>query len=475
MCVLYVCVQAVFETIVAVGAEREKMGCIRRLPRKLMLSLDNTTKQNKGRYLAGFLALLVRQGTFEEAYMMYLPVGHTHDLVDQMFSRFAVHLRTNHALSRSMLARCIKKSFQDKYGRRPKVFQWETVANVSGWMDRVGVKEIKGVLVEKWRNFRFSKIGRRTVMQVRSNLRNVPNDEWRGIKEGTHSYNVFEGCGPPTFVQDCKDGSMLPAQRTNPMQSKKPITPEERGRRWAKRQKNLDQLRRELPSLFKAEHYDDCMEILRIEMNEEPIEWNWDPNLVIALMGEDDVLEPGEVSDGEDANDDDDELERDENDDGNDDDNDARLHPWAGHELPWSKKCYIRRDGECDIGFKLYRVMFRCYPDNPSQWRHKEGGLAKIDKGAAMPAGTLADDPMWDNIWFACEQLHLKEGETDAVAGKYTRARHPFDTALRLDGSWQYEVNVSQAGTIYKPDQKKLKEWIDAWSYHDAAEVGQTH
>jgi len=64
-----------------------------KLPRNLKLQLDNTTKQNKGQYLFGYLSLLVEYGVFESVEVSYLPVGHTHEDIDQFFSRISVWLR----------------------------------------------------------------------------------------------------------------------------------------------------------------------------------------------------------------------------------------------------------------------------------------------------------------------------------------------------------------------------------------------
>ena len=58
-----------------------------KLPPILLLQLDNTSKQNKGKYLFAFLALLVHHGVFTKILVSLLPVGHTHEDIDQMFSR----------------------------------------------------------------------------------------------------------------------------------------------------------------------------------------------------------------------------------------------------------------------------------------------------------------------------------------------------------------------------------------------------
>jgi hypothetical protein len=57
------------------------------LPPHLNLQLDNTVRQCKGQYICGFLAWLILKGIFESITVGYLPVGHTHEDIDQFFSR----------------------------------------------------------------------------------------------------------------------------------------------------------------------------------------------------------------------------------------------------------------------------------------------------------------------------------------------------------------------------------------------------
>jgi hypothetical protein len=55
-----------------------------KVPGRLLLQLDNTSKQCKSRYLLGFLGYLVHIGVFEEVVVSFLPVGHTHEDIDQV-------------------------------------------------------------------------------------------------------------------------------------------------------------------------------------------------------------------------------------------------------------------------------------------------------------------------------------------------------------------------------------------------------
>jgi hypothetical protein len=64
-----------------------------KVPSVLKLQLDNTTKQNKGQYVFAYLSMLIEYGIFENIEVSYLPVGHTHEDIDQFFSRVSVWLR----------------------------------------------------------------------------------------------------------------------------------------------------------------------------------------------------------------------------------------------------------------------------------------------------------------------------------------------------------------------------------------------
>ena len=80
----------------------------KRLPGVLHLQLDNTSKQNKNKFMIGYLACLVKWHVFSQVYLSFLPVGHTHEDVDQYFSKIAGHLRTNDAYDRNDIANAAK-------------------------------------------------------------------------------------------------------------------------------------------------------------------------------------------------------------------------------------------------------------------------------------------------------------------------------------------------------------------------------
>ena len=50
--------------------------------------MDNCPRDNKNNIMFGFLAMLRQLDIFDSVEVCFLPVGHTHEDVDAMFSRF---------------------------------------------------------------------------------------------------------------------------------------------------------------------------------------------------------------------------------------------------------------------------------------------------------------------------------------------------------------------------------------------------
>lgn len=86
----------------------------RRWPNKLYLQADNCSKDCKNIQMIGYCALLVHQGIFNEVQMSFMLKGHTHDRVDQLFSRIAVALRNLSGVNTlPKLMKSIKDSFKN--------------------------------------------------------------------------------------------------------------------------------------------------------------------------------------------------------------------------------------------------------------------------------------------------------------------------------------------------------------------------
>jgi hypothetical protein len=164
------------------------------LPKVLLLQLDNTTKQNKGKYLFGFLGLLVAMGVFTKVLLGFLPVGHTHEDIDQAFSRLSVYLRMNNAFTRKAIGEAVRKSYTFE-NEEPDVSHWDTVANLRDFLEDYltyddEVQSVTMGLVQ-YRHFRFSMHEGVPVVQCRPKMVIADDDGWHGLKLFTNKTFLF--------------------------------------------------------------------------------------------------------------------------------------------------------------------------------------------------------------------------------------------------------------------------------------------
>jgi hypothetical protein len=205
----------------------------------------------------------VESNVFDRVFLRFLPVGHTHEDIDQVFSRTTIRLRKHHALSRPHLAYQLRHGFT-KYGKRPLVFHWDTVANISGWLQSRTSNESGWM---SYRHFRFLKssqlAGASTgCMQVRDNMRDVEGDDWRGLTEFT-PYHKNLKVTATEFMKALKDRSIPVAQRTEPNME------------WLeKRTKAIKKLAETFP-IFTETHQIDCLAMIDMEYCMDDIPFNW--------------------------------------------------------------------------------------------------------------------------------------------------------------------------------------------------------
>ena len=57
----------------------------------------------------GYLGMLIKFNVIRKVVVSFLPVGHTHEDVDQFFSRISVHLRQHDAVTIEKLAAEVEK------------------------------------------------------------------------------------------------------------------------------------------------------------------------------------------------------------------------------------------------------------------------------------------------------------------------------------------------------------------------------
>ena len=98
----------------------------------LYAQLDKRTREKKNRYVLSYLECLVAWGVFKETHASFLPVGHTHEDIDQCFSRTSTRLSVEDAVTMSDLW----GEFCKSYTPSPHVSGMNNVANFSGLLSK---------------------------------------------------------------------------------------------------------------------------------------------------------------------------------------------------------------------------------------------------------------------------------------------------------------------------------------------------
>lgn len=125
-----------------------------RLPPTMFIQVDNCTRENKNKYFLSYLESLVARGVFQSVQVSFLPVGHTHEDIDQSFSVITRHLRHKAAHTLSELHTEVAKAFHDKV----TVANMDHIANYSGLVDQDRcVRKLSGI--SQYRYFSFTRSG----------------------------------------------------------------------------------------------------------------------------------------------------------------------------------------------------------------------------------------------------------------------------------------------------------------------------
>ena len=134
------------------------------LPEELFLQFDNCLRENKNAYVCEFLSLLVERGVFKIIWIDFHPVGHTHNIVDQVASRLAIKCQKVDIPSREHLFDRLRKA----YTPTPRVFRLDRVADFKGLVNPDGdahyansaIHEHCGILDQQYFRFERDSSGR---------------------------------------------------------------------------------------------------------------------------------------------------------------------------------------------------------------------------------------------------------------------------------------------------------------------------
>ncbi|CAG2239875.1 unnamed protein product [Mytilus edulis] len=130
----------------------------KQLPPTLFVQLDNTCRENKNKYFVGMMAYLVKKKIVKEVWMSFLIVGHTHEDVDQSFSKISHKLRTNDAITLPELHTLIRES----QSPLPEIEDTRGVWNISSWLEDY-VNQIHNVTFPKLYRIFNDAVGHTTV------------------------------------------------------------------------------------------------------------------------------------------------------------------------------------------------------------------------------------------------------------------------------------------------------------------------
>jgi len=105
----------------------------RSFPPKLYLQMDNCVRENKNVAVLAYLSWLVQRRIFQQVFISFLPVGHTHEDIDQVWSRTSIKMRGNNVCCEEELFTLIKDSFHH-YGYSARCAPLDRVANIRDWI-----------------------------------------------------------------------------------------------------------------------------------------------------------------------------------------------------------------------------------------------------------------------------------------------------------------------------------------------------
>ena len=128
-----------------------------KLPPKLYMQLDNCSGDNKNYAILAFCNFLIDQGIFEQVEVGFLPVGHTHEDIDQGFSVLSRHLRKVDCLSFSSFVKEDRAAFNNPL-EKPNVVLVNVKRDFKSWIeqpgalykDRVGILDVRYLRVLRY-------------------------------------------------------------------------------------------------------------------------------------------------------------------------------------------------------------------------------------------------------------------------------------------------------------------------------------
>ncbi len=161
-------------------------------PPKLFIQVDNCTRENKNRYFLSYIECLLMWNVFKEIEVSFLPIGHTHEDIDQAFSTTSAKLSTNNAIT----LRDLHKELGTVYNRHTVVCHMRHVINWSDLCEQEQVlTNVKNFTTYRYFKFK-SHVNSDCNISVELTVRANVYDEWKQLR--------------PSFIKQLPDLSKTP-------------------------------------------------------------------------------------------------------------------------------------------------------------------------------------------------------------------------------------------------------------------------
>eukprot|EP00058_Branchiostoma_floridae_P012161 XP_002597649.1 hypothetical protein BRAFLDRAFT_77449 [Branchiostoma floridae] len=120
-----------FMTDILVEAAEEREG---HLPPVLYIQMDNKAGECKNRWILAYCCALVHLDIVKKVKVSYLMVGHTHEDIDQLFSKIQSQLRRKPATTVDMLLKVIEESYTPK--PKATTLTANSMYDIKEWLDQ---------------------------------------------------------------------------------------------------------------------------------------------------------------------------------------------------------------------------------------------------------------------------------------------------------------------------------------------------
>ncbi len=150
-----------------------------KIPSYLHIQADNCVRENKNRFIFGYLESLIAWNVVDEIEMSFLPIGHTHEDIDQSFSATSNALRENNAITLGEM----QKVLRSVYNKQTEVSHMQHQGNWYGLCQETGCLRP----ISKFTKYRYFKF----VPALEEALDNIKKKTIENQSSPSPSGNIF--------------------------------------------------------------------------------------------------------------------------------------------------------------------------------------------------------------------------------------------------------------------------------------------